>query len=99
MRRALVVLAAVVVIAGAIAASAIFNARNGGKIVESEIHCIDNEGCDRRVKEVKRNICSEEDTDGVKLTIVYESTRFSSEGDRPRGEIVENRRRTYTEDC
>ena len=106
MRRALVVLAALVVVAGAFTAGAlIFRSGNESprNIVEAEIRCSEG-NCRAQADQTVQDGCAFDDTvDGVKITVVYE-TRPNSRllpRDAP-VEAFEPRelgRRTYTKDC
>jgi hypothetical protein len=104
MRRVLVVLVVLVVVAGAFVAGALIvrddNARDD-KVVESEIHCRDTgDGeCGRIYRTERRTLC--DDADVTRITIVYEYTSFGPTArypNRPSG-IVEKGRRTLSADC
>jgi hypothetical protein len=90
-RRALVVLAVLVVVAGAFTAGAlIFRSGGGENVVESELTCAytDTEkDCDGFVTDELAAVC-EEGVDAVKITMVYENRG---------GEKYASR--TFTEDC
>jgi hypothetical protein len=100
MRRALLVLAALVAVAGAFTAGALIFRGGDENVVESQVHCVDvvgprggaDDDCDEVFNDENRAICSTEGYDAVKITIIYE-TRYSE------GDTEEDGRRTFTEDC
>lgn len=99
MRRVLVVLAALVLLAGVfMAGDFILGYRGDRKVVESEIQCADSEEqgevegrghCERLFDEEVRDLCAE-GADAAKVTVVFQSTVSKA---------TEYGRRTYTEDC
>lgn len=105
MRRALVVLAVLVVVAGAFTAGAlIVRDREGGggngKVVESELHCGDGNTareCNYRAEQEIRDRCADEGVGAVKLTVIYE-TNYTSRSERL-SRPQEYARRSSMEDC
>jgi hypothetical protein len=98
MRRALVVLAVLIVVAGAFAAGALIFRGGDDNVVESEVHCVEtveeggsDDDCGEVFGDEKRALCSADGYDAVKITIIYE-TQYE-------GDTEEDGRRTFTEDC
>jgi hypothetical protein len=104
-RRALVAIAAFVVVAGAFTAGALIFRDNGSDdVAKATIRCFDdgdedsngdpvgwNEGCDRQSRDEVADVC-DEGIDSVQLTIIYTyETR--------NGREVEDSRRTLSKGC
>jgi hypothetical protein len=101
LRRALVLIVAVALLAGAFTAAVVIVHRDGEQqsILEAVQYCVDEEdgipGCSNRADEEIRDLCAGEPVDAVKLTVVY----VKSVKVYPQRETREVGRRTKTEEC